>query len=78
MRELEAVPVITKPRFGLGAARKVARPFEAPGANMRTQYDIAPSGEFVGLFPPGEGTLVPALNQIEVVLNWAEQLKARR
>jgi hypothetical protein len=58
---------------------KVQRPFENPGApTMRTQYDITPSGKFVGLFPPGDAaSSVPFLSQIEVVLNWPEQLRQR-
>jgi hypothetical protein len=46
---------------------------------MRTQYDITPSGKFVGLFPRGDtapNVLPP--NQIEVVLNWAGALTAQR
>ena len=79
-REFEAVQVTTQPDFRFGQMTKVPRPFENPGApNMRTQYDITPSGKFVGLFPPGDtGQNVSALlNQIEVVLNWTETLKVR-
>jgi hypothetical protein len=79
IREFEAVPFVTQPSFKFGGARKVPRPFESPGApNMRTQYDITPQGKFVGLFPPGETVLPPPLNQINVILNWAAELKARR
>ena len=80
IREFEAVRVTTQPDFRFGEVAKVPRPFENPGGpTMRTQYDITPSGKFVGLFPPGDtGQNVPALfNQIEVVLNWTETLRAR-
>ena len=80
IREFEAVRVTTQPDFRFGEVAKVPRPFENPGGpTMRTQYDITPSGKFVGLFSPGDtGSDVPLLlNQIQVVLNWPETLKAR-
>jgi hypothetical protein len=46
---------------------------------MRTQYDITPKGTFVGLFPTGELlAALPPDNQINVIVNWFEELKARR
>ena len=46
---------------------------------MRTQYDITPKGTFVGLFAPGDVTAaLPPDNQINVIVNWTEDLKARR
>ena len=80
MVEFEAVPFTTRPTFKFGDARKVPRPFVNPGApNMRTQYDITPKGTFVGLFPPGDVVATPPSdNQISVILNWIEELKARR
>jgi len=79
IREFEMVRIITKPEFKFGEVSKVSRPFENPGGpTMRTQYDIAAkSGYFVGLFPVGQPS-APSLDQIEVVLNWIETVKARR
>jgi hypothetical protein len=79
IREFEAAPFVTQPSFKFGGARTVARPFESPGApNMRTQYDITPQGKFVGLFTPGEGNVPRPTNQINVILNWVEELKRRQ
>ena len=80
IREFEAVPFATRPTFKFGESRKVPRPWDYPGApNMRTQYDITPKGKFVGLFLPGDtvGTPPPD-NEIRVIVNWMEELKARR
>jgi hypothetical protein len=59
---------------------RVPRPF-APGApNGRTLFDMMPNGKFLGLIPEGQSTATPNLNtssQINVVLNWAEELQSR-
>ena len=79
--EFEAVQFTTRPTFRFGDRRKVPRPFVNPGApNMRTQYDITNKGTFVGLFVPGDvvTTMLPPVTEISVILNWIEELKARR
>ena len=79
--EFEAVRFTTRPTFKFGDRRKAPRPFVNPGApNMRTQYDITPKGTFVGLFVPGDivTTMRPPATDISVILNWIEELKARR
>ena len=52
------------------------RPFQLSPLASRRAYDVTPSGKFVGLIPVGqpEGTRQSA-SQIQVVLNWFEELK---
>ena len=79
IREFEVVPFAARPTFTFGDPRKVPRPFDIPGApNGRTQYDITSKGKFVGLFVPGGPVDAGPVNQISVILNWTEELKARR
>jgi hypothetical protein len=48
------------------------------GAGLRTPYDIAPDGRLVGRITAGQMEYVRSQNdQIQVVLNWFEDLKAR-
>ena len=76
----EAVAITTEPRFGFGSPVTVPRPpsvFLGP-PNSRTLYDITPKGEFVVLVGAGRAAAgTPEAPQIQVVLNWFEELKAR-
>jgi hypothetical protein len=48
------------------------------GATLRTPYDIAPNGTLVGRITAGHTEYLRSQNdQIQVVLNWFEDLKAR-
>ena len=74
----EAVSVTRQPTFAFGNAVTVPRPFQPGHPNSQTLYDITPGGKFVGLIsvgrtPPGDFTA----RQIQVVLNWFEELRAR-
>ncbi len=74
----EAVSVTTAPTFAFGNAVALPRPFQLSPPDSRRPYDITPGGKFVGLIPVGQtgsGTLDAP--QIQVVLNWFEELKAR-
>jgi serine/threonine-protein kinase len=74
----EVVSIRTQPTFAFGTAVALPRPFQPGPPNSRTLYDITPSGRFVGLIPEGRTEAVtPITPQIEVVLNWFEELKAR-
>jgi hypothetical protein len=74
----EAVAVTTQPTFAFGNSAPLPRPFQPGPPNSRRLYDITPSGRFVGLIPEGRTEAVtPIAPQIEVVLNWFEELKAR-
>jgi eukaryotic-like serine/threonine-protein kinase len=75
----EAVKVTTQPTFAFGTAVTVPRPFRVGAPNFRTPYDMAPQGRVLGLVAPGQSQSSP-LNfprQIDVVLNWFEELRAR-
>jgi eukaryotic-like serine/threonine-protein kinase len=76
--EFEAVSIVTQPTFAFGNAVPVPRPFQPGSPNVRTWYDVTPSGKFLGLIPPGQtNAFVRQNSQIQVVLNWFEELKAR-
>jgi Tol biopolymer transport system component len=74
----EAVSVTTKPTFAFGNPVALPKPFPTSPASRRRAYDITPGGKFMRLFPAGQtesGTF--AARQIQVVLNWSEELKQR-
>jgi hypothetical protein len=74
----EVVSVTTEPTFAFGNAVGLPRPFQLSPPDSRRAYDITPGGKFVGLIPSGQtesGTTIAP--QIQVVLNWFEELKAR-
>ena len=74
----EAVSITTEPTFAFGTAVAVPRPFLLGPPNSPTLYDIAPDGKFVGLITAGQTESDAArVPQIQVVLNWFEELKAR-
>jgi eukaryotic-like serine/threonine-protein kinase len=60
-------PVAVPRRFSIGNAQ----------ANPRN-HDVAPDGRFLGIVPAGEQAQAPANpQQLEVVLNWFDELKQR-
>jgi serine/threonine-protein kinase len=74
----EAVSVTTQPTFAFGNAVTVPKLFLMAGMGLRTPYDIAPDGRLVGRITAGQMEYVrSSSDQIQVVLNWFEDLKAR-
>jgi WD40 repeat protein len=74
----EAVSVTTQPTFAFGNAVAVPKLFLMAGASLRTPYDIAPDGRIVGRITAEQTEYVRSqTDQIQVVLNWFEDLKAR-
>jgi eukaryotic-like serine/threonine-protein kinase len=74
--EFEAVAVTTQPTFAFGNAIKVPRPFQPGAPNLRSLYDIAPDGRFIGLIPQAQmNTAMRRAPIINVVVNWFEELK---
>lgn len=74
----EAVSVTIEPTFAFGNARAVPQPFQLGPSSERRPYDITPGGKFVGLLPAGQKVFyTPIAPQIQVVLNWTEELKAK-
>ena len=74
----EAASITTHPTFAFGNPVAVPHPFQLGPAGARRAYDVAPDGRFLGLLPAGQKEfLTPITPQIQVVLNWFEELKGR-
>jgi hypothetical protein len=77
---LSAVRITTQPSFTVGEAMRVPRPFRGANADFERPFDISRDGQhFLGLIDAATQTQsgAPAAQQIQVVLNWFEELKAR-
>ena len=76
---LNAVRVTTQPSFTFGEAIAVARPFANNVPAAERPFDISRDGQhFLGLIDASRTQSgAPATQQIHVVLNWFEELKAR-
>jgi WD40-like Beta Propeller Repeat len=76
---LNAVRIVTQPSFTVGEAVPVASPFGRAAPSVERPYDISRDGQhFVGLIDAAQTQSgAPAAQQIQVVLNWFEELKAR-
>ena len=75
---LDAVRVTTEPSFSVSEAPPVPTPFQVDPPLVERPYDIAGDGRFLGLIDAARtqaGTPTP--DQIHVVLNWFEELKAK-
>jgi len=76
--KMMAVEITTQPNFALGNPRML---FEGPYALSAvpvSNYDVSPDGKrFLMLKPADEGQGQAASTQINVVLNWSEELKRR-
>ena len=76
---MAAVRVTTQPSFAVGEAIPVETLFQRAAPGVERPYDISRDGQhFLGLIDAAQ-TLsgAPAAQQIHVVLNWFEELKAR-
>jgi Tol biopolymer transport system component len=75
----EVATVTTQPSFGFGNATVLTRQFSLGPASGPRLYDITPDGKFVGITSADAAPTGAPLNasQIQVVLNWFEELKAR-
>jgi hypothetical protein len=73
-----SVPITTKPTFSFGDAKLIPRLFmNAPPTAQRT-YDVARDGtRFLALRTDVGPDGLPMSPQIQVVLNWFEELNAR-
>ncbi len=76
---LNAVRITTQPSFTVGEAIPVASPFYLAAPNVERPFDISRDGQhFLGLIVAAQTQSgAPAAQQIQVVLNWFEELKAR-
>jgi serine/threonine-protein kinase len=71
----EAASVTTTPTFAFGNAVAVPRRLQVGAPNSRTLYDVMPDGRFVGLITVGQTEPIYRAPDIEVILNWFEELK---
>jgi eukaryotic-like serine/threonine-protein kinase len=74
---LDVIQVSTRPTFTFGSATVIPKGFTSGPASMRRPFDLAPDGRILGLIVPGDTTGTTPRPQINVVLNWYEELKAR-
>jgi hypothetical protein len=75
---MAAVRVTTRPSFAVGEAMPVPRPFNTAAPFIERPYDISRDGQhFLGLIDAAQTQSGAPAPQIQVVLNWFEELKAR-
>jgi len=75
---LTAVAVTTTAGFAFGPAPPVSRPFRSDSPQVERPYDVARNGRaFLGLMQGSTGSSNQFRDEIRVVLNWHEELKAR-
>ncbi|HEX6657373.1 MAG TPA: hypothetical protein VF065_04780, partial [Ilumatobacter sp.] len=60
-----------------GNPTEIPRRFTTGPPTMRRPFDMTPDGKFIGLIAPGDTSGTNSSSQINVVLNWFEELKAR-
>ena len=51
---------------------QIPRSFESFGPTAARSYDMMPDGRFIAIVPSGQGRVA---GQVQVVLNWFEELK---
>jgi Tol biopolymer transport system component len=70
------VVTVTTPRgFEFSSPVQMPRPFQISGPSVARAYDVMPNGQqLIGVVPSGQGQ-VGVSAQIQVVLNWFEELK---
>jgi len=76
---LAAVAVTKSPSFAFGPGAPVVRPFTNAAPSVGRVFDVGRTGaRFLGFVPPGSTDTSSLMrNEIRVVLNWADELKAR-
>jgi serine/threonine-protein kinase len=74
---VDTVSVSTSPMFAFGNRASVPRRVGTGPPGVRRAYDMMPDGRIVGLTTPGDVESGPGFQQINVVLNWFDELKAR-
>ena len=70
--KMMAVDITTEPSFSPGKPRLL---FESPMALSQRDFDVTPDGQSFLIIQAGEQQA--EANQINVVLNWFEELKER-
>jgi serine/threonine-protein kinase len=73
-----SVTVATESGFAFSPPVAVPRGFLVGNAQSNPRnHDVAPDGRFLGVVPAGQQAQVSLTSQLEVVLNWFEELKQR-
>lgn len=74
---MNAVRVTTQPSFTFGDATPLTVPFQKAAPNVERPYDMSRDGQrFLGLVDAAQTQAgASAAPQIQVVLNWHEELK---
>jgi hypothetical protein len=74
--EFVGVSVTTQPTFAFGNPVTLSKALRGGPVGTHTPYDVTPDGKFVGLVTAGQTQFGRGSeNQIQVVLNWHEELK---
>jgi serine/threonine-protein kinase len=76
--QLEAVTVQTRPTLVFGKAVPVPRTFPTAAPSTPRTFDMAPNGKIIGVVIPGQSSSAGTQQNIQVVLNWFEDLKSRQ
>ena len=74
---LDIVSVMTLPTVAFGNSISGPRRFLTGPPNVRRGFDVMPDGRLVGLITPEDADGTSRAPQVNVVLNWLEELKAR-
>lgn len=73
---LAAVRIGPEPGFTFGKPASVQRAFSENMAPVyERNYDMTRDGRFIGLAAPGQSQSIVPTGQINVVLNWDQELK---
>jgi hypothetical protein len=76
MVKMMAVSVITQPTFSAGKASMLFEGPYLPSPGTHPNFDVSPDGQHFLMLKASEQEH-PAATQINIVLNWFEELKRR-
>jgi hypothetical protein len=76
---IERVAVTEQPTLTLtfGNPENVSRPLRGGPTGSRRMFDMLPDGRILGLVTTGQASGSALQDEIHVVVNWFEELKAR-
>jgi eukaryotic-like serine/threonine-protein kinase len=75
--KMMAVDIATRPSFTAGKPRVLFEGRYNPAPGTTPNYDVSPDGQRFLMIKPSEASEAAAPTQINVVLNWFEELKRR-
>jgi hypothetical protein len=75
---IESARILAIDPLTFGKATQLPKRLQSGPPGTRTPYDLMPDGRLVGFVTAGQKEYVRgSVNQIQIVLNWFEELKAR-